>query len=157
MLRKTAVLSVLAAFGLAGSLHADDSDPANSGAGAEHYVVMLGHGYFPASVHPVIGDTILFVNITDIPMAATAEDGSWSTGLLPENAAFILPVTDGMTMAYINGVPQPDGQIEVIESTEDTGATIIAEGIVDYVNPAPVDLNPDGTPSSLPDEAYDNS
>ncbi|WP_146586297.1 hypothetical protein [Puniceibacterium confluentis] len=153
MLRKTAFLSALAALGLAGSLQAE-----------EHYVLLLGQGYFPDVVHPAVGDTIRFVNITDIPMAAIAEDGSWSTGELPENGEFILAVTDGMTQNYVSALPEPEAPATETTSAEpvtDPAAPpapepIIAAGVIDYVNPAPVELNSSGKPLMQADAAYDS-
>ncbi len=145
MLRKTALIATLALFGLTGSLHAE-----------EHYVLMLGHGFFPDSAHPVIGDTIRFVNVTQIPMAATALDGSWTTGLLRENDAFVLPVIEGMTANYDNTLPELGGLLDAAAATALVSETVAASGIIDYLHPASVGLDANGKPVTLPDEVYDN-
>ena len=94
MLRKTGLFSVLAAVALAAPLHAE-----------EHYVMLLDTGYFPDLVHPSVGDTVRFYNQGELPMSATASDGSWSTGLLLPGQDYTLEVVDGMKATYNNLLP----------------------------------------------------
>ncbi|WP_417721614.1 cupredoxin domain-containing protein [Salipiger sp.] len=86
----------------------------------EHYVLMVGIGYFPDYVYPAVGDTVRFVNTSDVIMTATADDASWTTGPVNPGEAFLVTVTDGMNQTFTNG---------------DT-----AIGVIDYTNPPPLDL-----------------
>ena len=70
----------------------------------EHEVVMLGAGFFPEIIHPVPGDTVVFTNAADLPMAATATDESWTTGLIAAGATYTLAITEGMTKSYDDSV-----------------------------------------------------
>ncbi|EPX75796.1 hypothetical protein [Salipiger mucosus] len=114
MLRKSGLLA-LALAGHAAPLHAE-----------EHYVLMMGAGYFPDVVYPVVGDTVRFVNSGDAAMMATATDGSWTTGSLPPEAVYILPVTEGLTQEYTNGLS--------LESDS------FVSGVIDHANRAPIEL-----------------
>lgn len=91
---------------------------------AEHEVLMMGNGYFPDYVYPELGDTIVFRNASDIAMSATATDDSWTTGALQPGAAAQLLVAEGMTQTFRDTV-QPDNP---------------AAGVIDYINPAPLQL-----------------
>ncbi|MBU2962582.1 hypothetical protein KO516_17475 [Citreicella sp. C3M06] len=89
-----------------------------------HYVLMMGSGYFPDAVYPAIGDQVKFVNQSDIAMAATATDASWTTGIMLPAAEVLLDVSEGMTQTF----------------TDTVNIDSIAEGTIDYVNPPPLDL-----------------
>ncbi|EIE52749.1 hypothetical protein AL036_06165 [Salipiger aestuarii] len=89
-----------------------------------HYVLLMGDGYFPDYVYPAVGDQVKFVNESDITMAATATDGSWTTGVMLPGAVVMLDVTDGMTQTFVD--------------SENTAG--LAAGTIDYFNPAPLDL-----------------
>ncbi|KMK68884.1 hypothetical protein [Puniceibacterium sp. IMCC21224] len=138
MLRKTGLYSVLVLASLTAPLHAE-----------EHYVVMLGEGYFPSTVYVLPGDTVRFVNQDPIPMAATATDSTWTTGLLATNGSFVLEVVDGMQSAYDNRLLDLGGLLTVSTNSEVVDA---ASGLIDYVNPAPVDLGSDGKPTNTDSE-----
>ncbi|MGR3271260.1 hypothetical protein DU478_12820 [Thalassococcus profundi] len=142
MLRKTGLFSVLAAVALAAPLHAE-----------EHYVMLLDTGYFPDLVHPSVGDTVRFYNQGELPMSATASDGSWSTGLLLPGQDYTLEVVDGMKATYNNLLPDA---LDLGGLLGTTGEVVEAIGQIDYLNPPPVDLGSDGKPLMLADEAYDN-
>lgn len=146
MLRKTGLFTVLATLALAAPLHAE-----------EHYVLLLDTGYFPDVVYPDAGDTIKFVNQGELPMAASATDLSWSTGLLTPGSSFDLPVVEGMTMPYNNLMPGDvvaDVLLGISDNAGTIGQVIEATGKIDYVNDAPVDLGADGKPLMLADESY---
>ena len=118
MLRKFGMTSALVLAGLATPVVAE-----------EHYVLMMGNGYFPDYIHPVVGDTIRFINMTNYPMSATADDGSWDTGVLQPSAEYVLSVTDGMKQTYGNSVT---------DAVDTWGAAvgIGVVGVIDYLNPA---------------------
>ena len=112
MLRKTGIL-VLALGSLAAPLQA-----------AEHYVLMMGIGYFPDQIYPDIGDTVRFVNESDLPMSAVATDQSWSTGLLLPAGQTVITVAEGMTQTF--GDLLTEGSL--------------ATGVIDYTSEPPLDL-----------------
>lgn len=118
MLRKICLTSALVFAGLATPVVAE-----------EHYVLMMGNGYFPKRIHVVPGDTIRFINMTPYAMSATAEDGSWDAGVLQQNEEVVLTVTDGMTKGFVNSVA---------DAVDPYGRTVglDARGVIDYTNPA---------------------
>ncbi len=89
-----------------------------------HYVLLMGDGYFPEYVYPAIGDQVKFVNESDVAMAATATDGSWTPGAMAPGTAVLVSVTDGMTQTFVD--------------SENTAG--LAAGTIDYQNPPPLDL-----------------
>ena len=66
----------------------------------QHSVLLMGQGYFPSEVYPVIGDTVTFENSSIVAMSATASDGSWDTGVLQPGESYTLEVTEGMTQSF---------------------------------------------------------
>ena len=115
--------------------------------------MLLDTGYFPDLVHPSVGDTVRFYNQGELPMSATASDGSWSTGLLLPGQDYTLEVVDGMKATYNNLLPDA---LDLGGLLGTTGEVVEAIGQIDYLNPPPVDLGADGKPLMLADEAYDN-
>lgn len=89
-----------------------------------HYVLLMGNGYFPEYVYPSVGDQVKFVNQSDISMAATATDGTWTTGVMAPGAVVLMDVADGMTQTFVD--------------SENTAS--LAAGTIDYTNAAPLDL-----------------
>lgn len=89
-----------------------------------HYVLMMGSGFFPDEVFPTVGDQLKFVNESDISMAATATDDSWTTGVMEPGAVVLMKVTDGMTQTFVDTV----------------NVETIATGTIDYINPPPLEL-----------------
>ncbi|MHA7868349.1 MAG: cupredoxin domain-containing protein [Salipiger thiooxidans] len=90
----------------------------------EHYVLMMGIGYFPDYVYPTVGDTIRFVNNSDLAMSAVATDDSWSTGLLQPGEQSLIDVVAGMQQSYGDLLTE--------------GSTVA--GVVDYTVEPPLDL-----------------
>ena len=119
MLRKTGLMSALALAAATFSAQAE-----------EHYVLLVGEGYFPDYIYPEVGDTIRFINSSSYPMSATASDGSWDSGVLQPNDEYVLPVTDGMKQTFGNSVDN---------NTDDDGNIIGADaiGVIEYTVPAP--------------------
>lgn len=93
-------------------------------AAAEQEVRLMGLGYFPDEIYVSVGDVINFVNDSTVPMSATAIDASWDSGVLQPGETYALEVTEGMQGAF--------GDTYTADST--------AAGIIDYVNPAPLEL-----------------
>lgn len=123
---------MLRTFGLASALVL--AGLATPAVAEEHYVLMMGNGYFPTSLHPVPGDTVRFINMSVHPMSATADDGTWDTGVLQQNEEFVLTVTDGMMPTYANSV---------LDNIDQYGAAVglNAMGVIEYTTPANVTVN----------------
>ncbi len=119
MLRKTGLLALTLGV-LAAPLHA-----------SEHDVLLLGGAYFPTSLYPAVGDTIRFVNESDITMSATATDASWDTGPLAPGEMTIIEVVDGMVQTYGDTVNEGNP----------------AAGVIDYVNAPPLELERNSEPN----------
>lgn len=118
MLRKIALTSALVLGGLSAPAFAE-----------EHYVLMMGNGYFPNFLYLNTGDTVRFINMTQFPTSATASDGSWDTGVLLQDQEYVLTVTDGMKQTYGNSV------VDNIDQWGDTvGLNMV--GVIDYLNTA---------------------
>lgn len=103
-------------------------------AAEEHYVLLMGTGYFPNYVHPVVGDTIKFVNASAYPMSATADDQSWDTGIVLPNMSVTIDVVDGMKQTFRNSVTT---------NYDGNGAAIgtDAVGVIEYTKPADLATN----------------
>jgi plastocyanin len=67
---------------------------------AEHTVLIMGYGYFPATIYVQPGDTIRFVNKNYLVNSATAQDSSWQSGPLSENQEFVLAVTASTKLTF---------------------------------------------------------
>ncbi|WP_306131869.1 hypothetical protein [Roseivivax marinus] len=148
----------------------------------EHEVVMLGAGFFPEIIHPVPGDTVVFTNAADLPMAATATDESWTTGLIAAGATYTLAITEGMTKTYddsvvaavltdtttsegttAEGTTSEDPATEETATTDDGTATseesTVTEpagtiaGIIEWEEPAPILLDETGNPVEVADDS----
>ena len=148
----------------------------------EHEVVMLGAGFFPEIIHPVPGDTVVFTNAADLPMAATATDESWTTGLIAAGATYTLAITEGMTKTYddsvvaavltdtttseettAEGSTSEDPATEETATTDDGTATSEEStgtepagpiaGIIEWEEPAPILLDETGNPVEVADDS----
>ena len=112
-------------------------------AAEEHYVLMMDTGYFPDYVYPAVGDTIKFVNAGTLPMNATADDLSWTTGdLLPEQSV-VIEVVDGMKQTF-RSIVAVNGEIVTQSDTV---------GVIEYLNP--VDLATNTLTGEVHEEAID--
>ncbi|SEO18053.1 hypothetical protein SAMN04490248_102139 [Salinihabitans flavidus] len=70
---------------------------------AEHQILIMGDGYFPDVAFVDPGDTVQFVNVTDLAGMATATDASWDSGVLEQNESFTLSVTEETHLEFANG------------------------------------------------------
>jgi len=89
MLPKTAAFAVLATLAMAQPLAAE-----------EHYVLIMGEGFFPETSYVQDGDTIRFINSVEDVHSATARDGSWTSGDLASSGFFILDVAQGVKQSF---------------------------------------------------------
>lgn len=121
MLRRFGLATSLVFAGIGGAAVAE-----------EHYVLMVGAGYFPDYIHPAVGDTLRFVNVGTVPMAATASDDSWTTGLVSPGEEFTLPVTSNMRQTFENTLVAGDPGTGAAGFV--SNAAIV--GVVDYLNRA---------------------
>ncbi len=84
MLPKTAAFAVLASLAMAQSLAAE-----------EHYVLIMGEGFFPATSYVAEGDTIRFINSSeDQTITVSANDESWTSGSLGSSDFFQIQRTE---------------------------------------------------------------
>ncbi|MHA6346129.1 cupredoxin domain-containing protein [Roseivivax sp. CAU 1761] len=104
-----------------------------------HEVLMLGTGYFPGTVYPVAGDTVRFVNKHAVPMAATAIDGTWSTGPLATGEAAEIAVTPLLSGAYDNRILPLD--LTLLTTLGGVVPSVVASGVIDHTQPAPTLLD----------------
>lgn len=103
-------------------------------AAEEHYVLLMGTGYFPDYVYPEVGDTIKFVNASIYPMSATAVDLSWDTGVLLPQETVTIEVFDGMKQTFNNVVDTNyDGNGQPIGTN--------AIGVIEYTRQADLATN----------------
>jgi len=88
------------------------SSPASAEA---HIVEMRGLEFFPSSLDVAVGDTIVWVNKDVVPHTATADDGSWDSGLMEEGDEYSLEIEDGTsTGSYVcNFHPTMTGEINM--------------------------------------------
>ena len=91
MLRKYGAVATLALLGMSQSALA-----------AQHTVLIMGDGYFPETTYAQPGDTVRFVNMTEVTHTAVANDQSWTTGPLGEEQEFILAANAGLKGAFKN-------------------------------------------------------
>ena len=50
--------------------------------GITHVIYLIGSDFFPEEVHAQLGDTLMFVNLTNSNQLIEANDGSWASGTL---------------------------------------------------------------------------
>lgn len=50
--------------------------------GITHVIYLVGYGFFPDEVHAQLGDTLMFVNLTNRNQLIEANDDSWASGTL---------------------------------------------------------------------------
>ncbi|SFE83056.1 cupredoxin domain-containing protein [Roseivivax sediminis] len=148
-MRRTMMAAIAAALWLtAGAVRAE-----------EHEVVILGDGFFPGVVYAVPGDTVRFVNAGDGEAAATATDETWSTGVMPPAGEVMIEVVAGMSKPFDNRMPAVATTTTTTqaETTTDDSATeaenvdwdpesATSEALLEWENPAPVQLDALGAP-----------
>ena len=112
---------------------------------AEHEVVMLGLGFFPEITSAAVGDTVVFFNVSDTPMAATAVDGTWSTGAMVYGERVAIEITEAMTGDYENALPVTE-TVETTDATADAATTgLLGEETAAVVEDTTETATADGT------------
>ncbi|MHA6325559.1 hypothetical protein [Roseivivax sp. CAU 1753] len=160
MLRKSLLILTAAASFSATSATAQDGGVVDADEKIFE-VVMLGYGYFPEVAYAGSDWTIKFYNATDTPMAATATDGSWSTGLVAPGESYYVNLVgaDGAVMGrdFNNSVPdvqalaEDAGAIAIIDAVETVDVVtdqVVAYGRIENKEAAPSFLAKDGRPMS---------
>ncbi|MEN8892576.1 cupredoxin domain-containing protein [Planktotalea arctica] len=94
------------------SLAAFAASLATSASAAEHEILFVEGGFFPAVTYLAAGDVVTFTNLTDSTVEAEAGDESWQTGQLNVNATYTLTVTaaTGLAFAYATD-PEKSGAL----------------------------------------------
>lgn len=78
---------------------AEQEKPVQSEA-TEHIVEITDFAFVPAKLEVESGDTVTWINRDIAPHTATADDGSWDTGLISQNERGSVVVSSGMLMDY---------------------------------------------------------
>ena len=108
MLRKTTLMAGLATLIFSTSVSA-----------LEHQILVLPDAYFPQTSYVTAGDSLVFVNQSDVVITVTSADEEWTTGALGFEQAATILVVAGMTADFFhegiedeNGDPAVTGIIE---------------------------------------------
>jgi plastocyanin len=73
----------------------------SSTAGKNYLVVIAGAAFEPKSLVVRSGDSVTWINNDIVPHTATADDGSWDTGLLNSGEEKSIVFSDAQSSAYI--------------------------------------------------------
>lgn len=65
-----------------------------------HNVIFVDGGFYPEVTYLDPGDIVIFTNEAESALTAEADDQSWSTGLLAQNASYSLPITSATVLTY---------------------------------------------------------
>ena len=95
---------------------------AGAASATEHVVMLIGDGVFPEEVFLEIGDTVVFANASEAAATVHATDDTWTSEAIEPAAAFVLEITEDMTMTYQR-------------------ANGLASGFLDHINEANVETN----------------
>lgn len=68
---------------------------------AEHQIMLVEHGFFPEVSYVSIGDTVTFVNTTEIGENVLARDFSWATPTMPSGGSYQITIQENMVMNFI--------------------------------------------------------
>ncbi|MGB7317895.1 MAG: hypothetical protein WBC85_08015 [Planktotalea sp.] len=75
-------------------------------------ILFVDGGFFPEITYLQPGDTATFINETETSITAEASDQSWTTGLLAQNASYILSVTSTSVLTFnVAGDPTKAGSL----------------------------------------------
>lgn len=103
---------------------------ASSAAAETRYVIFVDGGFYPEITYLDPGDIVTFTNEAEIALTAEATDQSWSTGSLPQNSSYSLPITETTVLTYsVAGDPEKAASFsfdlaplsDVIDSGGDAG------------------------------------
>ncbi|KNG92575.1 hypothetical protein [Pseudaestuariivita atlantica] len=85
---------------------------ATPAAAVDHFVMMLGDGFFPDVIYVEDGDRVRFINGTGVVQTASAADGSWTTGELGVDEAINIEIVPGMHQVFTaNGIDTITGTV----------------------------------------------
>lgn len=115
MLRKTTLMAGLATLFISTPVLALD-----------HQILVLPDAYFPQTSYVTAGDTLVFLNDSDIVITVTSADQEWTTGTLGNGQSSTIMVAAGMTTDFYH------------EGFEDENGDPAVTGIISFVD-APVD------------------
>ncbi|QFT64258.1 hypothetical protein [Roseivivax sp. THAF30] len=136
MLRRTLTAAILIATSATGTVAT-----AQDGVNTVFEITMLGSGYFPEVAYVDPDDSIRFYNASNVAMAATALDLSWSTGLVSPGETVTLSVTneDGEIISadFDNSVPEMGGDGLISAVLDPLVDTVSAEGRIETSSVVP--------------------
>ena len=115
MLRKTTLMAGLAALFLSTPVQA-----------VELQILVLPDAYFPQTSYVTAGDTLVFLNESDVAITVTTVDEQWTTGPLGNNQSSTITVVAGKTTDFFH------------EGSEDEKGEPAVTGIISFID-APLD------------------
>lgn len=125
MMKKT---SIMAACAVAFS--------ASMAAAEEHVIIYLGQAFFPSVTHVQPGDTIRFVNSSEITTMIESETAVWSVGPLIAAEEGTATVESAMELVFfateVTGADEDE--IDADDTTDDTN-TVTVEGALSFEAP----------------------
>jgi plastocyanin len=81
----------------------------------EHQVVLTGYTYFPAISYAAPGDTVRFINDSDVSQTVVARDAGWVVGPLDPAEEATLVVTEDMELSFFSAYAE-DGEYGAYDS-----------------------------------------
>ncbi len=66
----------------------------------QHEILLVEGGFFPEITYLSAGDTILFINMTDVAENVVATDASWSTTQISSEQTDSVVVTEDMVLTF---------------------------------------------------------
>lgn len=68
---------------------------------AEHQIMLVEHGFFPEVSYVSVGDTVTFVNTTEIGENVLARDFSWSIPTIPSGGSYQMTIQENMVLNFV--------------------------------------------------------
>lgn len=68
---------------------------------AEHQIMLVEHGFFPEVSYVSVGDTVTFVNTTEIGENVLASDLSWEVPTIASGGSRQITIQENMVMSFI--------------------------------------------------------
>ena len=117
MLHKTTLMAGLATLLISAPVQA-----------LELQILVLPDAYFPQTSYVNTGDTLVFLNESDVAITVTSADGNWTTGPLSNNQSSTINVVAGMMTDFFH------------EGIEDDNGNPAVTGVISF-DEAPINLD----------------
>ena len=96
-----------------GETESEPDDQAAAEPAANHTVEIVNFAFSPETLEIRAGDTVTFVNKDEVGHTATADDGSFDTGMLEQNAEMTVTFAEAGEFSYYC-IPHPNMQAKII-------------------------------------------